>query len=306
MSLPLRTFLSLLGGGQFRLLRNRLYYRLRLRRLKAGKAFSYRLAGARYFVEPSQPASVSSYLEEMEDGRELRLWRAWLQPGDHVIDGGAHTGAYAFTAAAGLSRGKVVAVEADPDLADFLKLAGHRLGYNTVLEVAACALSDHDGVADFYFSPPSGNGRVLQSLHAPRPDFEARPVTLKTLAALAAQHFDGGTPAAVKLDLEGAEGLALSAAPPAWFGPQGPLWTVEINRDALARFQTTPEAILGYFHPASFEVFLLPHYPLDNLPALLRPDGFSGWDKAAYFNLVAAPTGSHWAQRRKRIRDLLA
>ena len=305
MSLPLRTFFRLLSGGRFRLLRNRLNHRLRVRCLKAGQAFFYRRAGIRYFVDPRQTASVASYLEEMEDGRELRLWQKWLQPGDHVIDGGAHTGAYAFAAAARLSSGKIVAVEADPDLADFLKMAGHRLGFSPVLEVAACALSDHNGTANFYFSPPSGNGRVLQSLHAPRPDFEARPVAIETLADLASRHFDGAAPAAVKLDLEGAENLALSAAPPAWFSPQGPLWTVEINRDALARFQTTPEAILRHFPATSFDVFLLPHYPHAPMPDTLRPSGFSSWNQAAYFNLVAVPTGPLFTKRRQRLRHLL-
>jgi FkbM family methyltransferase len=276
--------------------------------LQQGRPFVYRRLGTRYLVIPGVPASVASYLNDPEEQRELAIWRAWIEAGDQVIDGGAHTGLYTLSAAENLTRGKVLAIDADENLIATIQRATEVLSKKNVCNLVTSAVGDKDGTAEFFFAAVPAANAVLQSLQDPGGGFVARQVRMQTLATLAETHCGNAIPAAIKLDLEGAEQLALSAAPAAWFGEQGPLWLIELNLEALGRFKHQPEDITRFFPSSAFACYVFSHYPHHGikLPEVLPLDPPPDWKAAVYFNLIAVPLGRNFAPRRDRIRRWLS
>ncbi len=304
----LRTFLGLLARGRWRDLRSRAGYALRLRRLRSGRAFRYRRHGFSYIAQPDDPISRAAFLDKDPDDLELRLWQAWLAPGDLAIDGGANAGLYTFPAAARVAGGRVLAVDADDRFCATIDHSAAALGLGASCRACACALGAADGETQFFFSAAPSSDAVFQSLRSPGDGFRPRRVPLRTLRSLVAAEAAGVVPAAVKLDLEGAEPLALTGAPPSWFAADGPAWFVEINPDALRRFDSTPADVLAPFSSGTHICLALAHYPLRPVlasPQVIAPESDPDWSAAVYHNVVAIPLGPAAALRRHRLVPLL-
>ncbi len=300
----LRTLLGLIFRGRWRELRARADYTLRLRRLQAGRPFRYRRHGFDYLALPDDPISRAAFLHDDPDDLELRLWQAWLVPGDLALDGGANAGLYTFPAAARIAGGRVLAIDADARFCASIDRTATALGLGAACRTCACALGDTDGEAEFYLSDAPTSDAVFQSLISPGTGFRPRRVPVRTLRALVGEEAAGATPAAVKLDLEGAEPLALAGAPSAWFGADGPAWFLEINSAALRRFGSTPSAVLSPFASGTHLLLALAHFPSrPGVPPIRRiePDSPPDWSEAVYHNVVALPLGSDSAPRRRRL-----
>ena len=69
----------------------------------------------------------------------------------------------------------------------------------------------------------------------------------------------------MKIDIEGAEACALTAVPALWLTGDGPLWIVEINPGALARFGASPSEVVRNFSAKAFDLQLLPKHPLSEV-----------------------------------------
>lgn len=308
----LATAWGLLAHGQFSLFDRqvRLLWRQRRLRRAGTRAFAHTIAGRRYICFPDLPDSVEQYLNGGDDAWELELARRWLQPGDAFIDGGANLGLYTHAVAGGFGgRVEVLALEASPHLAARLELAADLLRERNVQAVPV-AVGAETGEVAFHLAKP-GRPTTSQSMHidaATAGDYEVRRVPVRSLADLAATRLPGRNVALVKLDIEGAEPLALRGAPPAWRDVDGPLWLVEINLTVLARNGYGAADVLAHFPAGRFECWLLPKYPLaDGPPARPRPYRVSeGFADARFYNLIAVPLGARAAPRRARIRTLLA
>ncbi len=304
----LRTFLGLLARGRWRELGSRADYALRLRRLRSARPFRYRRHGFAYLALPDDPISRAAFLDDDPDDLELRLWQAWLGPGDLALDGGANAGLYTFPAAARVAGGRVLAVDADARFCATIERTAGALGLGAACRTCACALGATDGETEFFFSDAPTSDAVFQSLLSPGAGFRSRRVPLRTLRTLVATEAAGTMPAAVKLDLEGAEPLALAGAPTAWFGADGPAWFLEINPAALRRFDSTPAAVLAPFASGTHFLLALAHFPPRPGVAALQviaPGSAPDWSAAVYHNVVALPLGPAAAPRRRRIAALL-
>lgn len=191
---------------------------------EAAKSFARRFV-AGHTVTRRLPASVGgsqivvsaeSQLKYLKPGRAgfdplLLDWaERYVNPGMSVWDIGANVGVFAFSAA---GRGaKVLAVEADPYMGSLL-LRSRQLNPTLDVSVLACAVSDRVGFASLSIasggraanalSEFAGNtvpfGRAIAEVHVPA-------ATLDVLLA------NFRPPALVKIDIEGAEMLALSGA----------------------------------------------------------------------------------------------
>jgi len=289
----------------------RLRVNLRQHRLHCAndRPFAYRIAGFPFVCIPGFPDSEDVYLTGEADEPEFSLWRAWLEPGDAVVDVGANLGLYTACACHLLhGRGAILAVEASPELAKNLKTCATLLGWRGV-EIEAVAASDE--AADVaLFAAPSGRGTGGQTLYRDRSrnsEYVPRTVPMATLAAMVGRHPAVTLPAAVKLDIEGAEVRALRGAPDGWFAPDGPLWIVEINPGALARAGESPAGIMERFRESAFACRLLPQYPHAGgrtLPA--RPVAArETFSEALFYNLLAVPRGDRFAARRRRLKHCL-
>ncbi len=290
----LRTALSLLAAGDFNLLRRQLRLHLRRRVLhRHAHPFLYRLHGFPFACDPASPDSTELFLTGESDPFELGILRTWLRPGDAFIDIGANLGVYLAAAAHAVGpAGACLGIEASPATAARLRATLSLLGHLHA-SVEPVAVGDHPGEVTFHQALP-GTCSGEQSL---RPDparlagYHTVVVRQETLSALVTRHPAVSHPAFVKIDIEGAEPAALSAAPPSWFTSAGPLWLVELNPAALARFGSSCASLASLFPTSVFECWLCPQYPLlsgTRLPPrpLLTDETFSD---ALYYNLVAIP-----------------
>ncbi len=156
--------------------------------------------------DPARDLWVSRPLLEGEPYEHLALsaLRRLVRPGDTVIDVGANVGVYTLRLAhlVGPS-GRVFAVEPEPGNLALLRANVERNGHTnvTVLPVAA---SDHDGELDLSLSPDNqGDHRVIPGAGG-RASVRVRAARLDGLLA------DAGPVSLIKLDVQGAEGLALA------------------------------------------------------------------------------------------------
>jgi FkbM family methyltransferase len=136
----------------------------------------------------------------------LAFGHGLLKPGDIALDVGANQGIYccAFALAVGPA-GRVIAVEPIPRQAQRLKnnIETNAFSHCTVVEKA---ISDSDGVAMLELAGGDTSASILPSDHVNA--IEVRTTTIDGIvAAMALPHVDF-----VKLDVEGAELLALSGA----------------------------------------------------------------------------------------------
>ena len=308
----LRTAISLLANCEFTRFHSRLRFNLcKLRLAYARRSpFIYRLTGIPFVCNPGIPDSEEYYLTGAIDHIELKvLWR-WLQAGDIFIDIGANLGIYTFAAVHFLrGRGTVFAIEAAPELVTNLQKSADMLGAHN-LNLIQCVVGDANKESVFY-TAPLGQSTGEQSL-CPDParstDYMPRRLKMRTLSDIATEYPAFASPAAVKIDIEGAEVMALSAVPPTWFSATGPLWIVEINPSALVRIGTSCAALVRYFHGNIFECWLLPHFALTG-ERILPPRPLMAEEKftdAWFYNLIAVPVNTNQSSRYKRINPVLS
>lgn len=275
-----------------------------------GVPFVYRLNGVPVVCIPGNSESEEHFRTSRFDFLELELLRRWLEPDDAFIDVGANLGFYSFAASHFLDgRGTVVAIEASPALQPVLRDSARMLGLQNVAFVS-CAAGDAAREVSFYPAHTSGS-TAEQSIYAdpsrPRAH-EAIRIPMRTLADIVGEYPAAREAGAVKVDIEGAEPLALSAAPQAWFTDSGPLWIVEVNPVVLARGGRSANEVIDYFPETAFERWLAPQFGKqgDRLLPMRRLAAGETFTDAWLYNLIAIPLGEVAAHRRQRIKIILA
>jgi FkbM family methyltransferase len=307
----LLTALRLLLRLDFGALRSRWQYNrgLAVLRRHGSRPFIHRLAGHRLVCFPDQPDSVTQLLEGGDDLWELGLLERWLQPDDAFVDAGANLGLYSHAIAGRFSgRVSVLAIEASPHLAARIREGAGILGESNLQAVSVAVGATH-GEVEFQLARP-GRTTVSQSMRvaaAEAGDYERHVLPMRPLAELAGQYLPDRRVTAVKVDVEGAEPLALGGAPPAWLDADGPLWLMEINPSVLARMNFSPADVLRPFPAAAFDRWLMPKYPVAGGPParLRRYQAGENFTDAAFYNLIAVPRGPGQAARRASLRGTL-
>ncbi|HEX2079709.1 MAG TPA: FkbM family methyltransferase [Longimicrobium sp.] len=151
---------------------------------------------------PASRGKVLRILNGTYEREQTRLFQQHIRPGATVLDVGAHVGYYTLLAAvlAGES-GRVHAFEPNPQNADFLR-RHVRINALGNVRVEQAAVSDQAGTARFDFGTGSGTGHL-----AAGGALEVRTIRLDDYCAEHAL-----APAAVKIDVEGAEVSVLEGA----------------------------------------------------------------------------------------------
>jgi FkbM family methyltransferase len=202
---------------------------------------------------PNSPeAGRFIYFSGVPDHAEAALLTRVLRQGDRFVDGGAHIGTYGLLAAALVGpSGQVDCFEAAPAALTRLCENIALNGFDNV-RVHAAALSDRSTTVRFVIDRGSGAGnRIQTSLDADRATIESPSVTL-----------DGAVSEAFlvcKLDIEGAEPLALKGAE-RWMAEGSPaVWIAEIQQRFIQRFGWSENELVEWlaerdYHPAVFDV----------------------------------------------------
>ena len=182
---------------------------------------------------------------------ESRLVRRLLRPGDVFVDGGANVGLLSLVGAAAVGgSGRVLACEPAPETMVLLK-ANADVNRFRGLECHQVALADQPGTARFVvfeagsgvasFAPAAAGGKEVE-------------VPVTTLDNLTSMH--GDRVALVKLDIEGAEVLALRGAAKL-IARAAPLFLVEVEPEHLARQSFSVEDLHHALAPHGYEAYAI-------------------------------------------------
>ncbi len=304
-----KTALRLLARLDWATLHDRWHHHRAERRIArfGGASFVHQELGFAAVCHPDWPESYDQYCRiggharTDGDAWEYTLVRRWLQPGDSAIDAGTNLGLYSFAMADRIGpTGEVLAVDADPTVVEHLDRATRLLG-TAVIRSLHGAVSDRSGTLTFFLR----TDRSVTADQSLIPDAALRtactPVEVQAhrFPDLLARLARPDRLALVKMDIEGAEALALSSVPPALLAPAGPLWLVEINPGVLARFGSSPEEVLRFFPDTAFERWIVPKHPLGPVTQGIRH--YRADDPlrdSLYYNLIAVPRGGPWESRR--------
>ena len=191
----------------------------------------------------------------------MQLFRDLLAPGMNVIDAGANIGEYALVAAREVGpSGSVHAFEPSPTIADCLRENAAMNGFCNI-RVNANALSAHTETVFLrihsdepdtnyiVLEDPAGNGVRVAAITLD--DYVER-------AALPSVDL-------IKMDVEGAEVLALTGAGSILSGAAPPVLIVELNPKCLRRAGASGEELLSLLRGYGYSCYLIESYGTDEV-----------------------------------------
>ncbi len=144
-----------------------------------------------------------------------------------VIDIGSNTGFYSLLAASASLRNTVLAFEPMAEIAERARQNIDRNDLADRIRVHQVALSDRDGLAEFYV-PPDGHGMVETSASLRR-DFKGEPASVRPVPSrrldrvLLRSRWAARRISLIKIDVEGHEAAVLNGA----------RWTIRLRRPVL-------------------------------------------------------------------------
>jgi FkbM family methyltransferase len=163
-----------------------------------------------------------------------RLIKRLLKLGDHFVDAGANIGYFTLLAARLVGpSGRVDAFEPHP--MNRARLVDHLRDNDLAdrVRVHALALSDSAGVATMHMPSEAGANHGMASFYAPGEAVEVPTARLDEVLA-------GTKPKLIKLDVEGAEPLAIAGMAGLIATPHPPLVIAEYNVDAAQQAKFAP------------------------------------------------------------------
>lgn len=282
--------------------------------MHGGRPFRYPLSlGFPFVCIPHSATSRQLYVSNSPyEEVEANVCRAWLRPGDNCLDIGANVGVMSTLFAQGVGpAGMVIAVEPVPATEAHLRQAIELLTLQPVRIEQVC-VSDRQGTVDFMV-PDQDGADILASLKVAAevaPGFHRESVESTTLNLLVRKHRIEGNVALVKIDIEGAEPLALEGASSLCAASDPPLFLIEVHKAALANFSYTPADVLRFFPRERFDLYHVQRSKSDATPRFELGVLYPLADGAAhvwpwYSNIIAVPRQGRFAERRSRIASLL-
>jgi FkbM family methyltransferase len=210
---------------------------------------------------------------------ETNAFRQLLRPGFHVADVGANVGWFSLLAALCIGQeGRVSAFEPRIPTVDYLRRSVHLNGFEDRIVVFQNAAGDCSETVPLSWHPMSRNPGSSHIGKA-RDDAEIQLVEMRKLDALLA----GSKVDCIKMDIEGAEGLALAGAG-ALLQESRPFILCEINPTALnAVSGMTVDDFLRLVRARNYVLFLL-----GNGTGLTRLDGSLELGGRELINVVLA------------------
>lgn len=186
---------------------------------------------------------------EREYGELLDIAREIVKPGDTVWDVGSNVGVFTFAAAsrAGTS-GHVLSIEPDITLVQLLRRSA-QLRDNSMLnvEVLSAAVSDSAGVSAFHIAERGRTANALEGVDRSPGQNKSRERQLVPTVTLDQLLEISGPPDVLKIDVEGAEDLALRGAHQV-LKNERPIVYCEVG-------QTKRESVTQLFREADYVLF---------------------------------------------------
>jgi FkbM family methyltransferase len=209
------------------------------------RAVTIRFHGRRLKCYPdSTSTSGAIYFSGYPDYWEMKFLQAYLRPGDGFLDIGANTGVYSILASAYVGHeGRIDAFEPLEATAGRIEEQS-RLNGLQHLRVHRCAVADREGEIEFGYSRNDAMMHLRRHGERASDHSKVNAVTLDTFR-------EYGEYAAGKMDIEGAEPLALAGAADRLRQANPPVWLLE-----LAGYSTlygiSSDAIVSQLSAAGF------------------------------------------------------
>jgi len=180
---------------------------------------------------------------------ETMVIAAALKPGDSFVDVGANIGFFSLLAHRLVgNEGRVHAVEATPSTADLLD-ANIALSGAGAIRVHRCAAGDREGLATMVVHDAGNIGSNHLSFDSEGAGASAE-VPLRRLDGL----FAGETIRLIKLDIEGAEAMALRGAGTLLDGDTAPALLFEFSPNMLRGMGDDPAALLAHLEGKGYTI----------------------------------------------------
>jgi FkbM family methyltransferase len=212
----------------------------------------------------------------------MHFMRRYLRPGDAVLDIGANIGVYSLLAAScvGVS-GHIVAFE--PGLKAYQRLMENiSLNQLNNITVHACAVGDQSGYIDF-LADCDTTSRIRS-----KDDFDIPTIKVPVLRLDDVIKLDC---ALGKMDIEGAEPIALQGAQKLLKKANPPIWLLELN-GSLRAFNFSEEVFVAWLTSQGYDICL---YDADRLE--LNFTHFQPWLKSPNVFAVAHDRKQSIAER---------
>lgn len=177
---------------------------------------------------------------------ETRVIAAALTPGDSFVDVGANIGFFSLLAQRLVGpKGRVHAIEATPSTADLLE---HNIALSGAgaITVHRCAAGDRDGAVTMVVHDVGNIGSNHLSF-----DDAGPAIPLRRLDGL----LGGAAVRLIKLDIEGAEAMALRGAGALLDGDTAPALLFEFSPAMLRGMGDDPATLLGYLEARGYRIY---------------------------------------------------
>jgi FkbM family methyltransferase len=234
-----------------------------------------------FCVVPGDGDPVVPWLLEHDwiDEPVQRAFRALVEPGMRVLDGGSHLGVFALPAAA--IGAEVLAVDGNARHVDLLREAARRNGFEERLEVVNAAITAQPGTVEFVERGIHGHLRVEVD-----GGVDTVSVVGMTVPELLA---DGGWNGVdlVKLDIEGGEVGALAGMAPLFAAGARPALVFECNGDMLRHHGTSVVALRRAVLELGYELLMIDHLRPGVLVEVVAADGIQPECSCDYVALAA-------------------
>jgi FkbM family methyltransferase len=200
-------------------------------------------SGDRFRIQPRfMGMNLSNY-----EPRLIETFCSLIADGMTVIDVGAHVGIYSLVASAKVgSSGKVIAIEPSPPNAQLLR---QHLRYNQCdnAEVIEAAVADKPGQITFTYRPTATDPGAFGNSMAYDISGESATVQVKTLDDICSNL----SPAVIKIDVEGAELLALRGAKTILVKHR-PTVIVAVHPEPMRMLGTAPAQLVSYMNDLGY------------------------------------------------------
>lgn len=194
----------------------------------------------------SQSASAALYCG-LYDYDEMNFLLRYLRESDSFLDIGANIGVYTLLAAARIRDGIIYSFEALPK--NFYRLQ-ENLKLNRLEQVKACAIAISNQVGQIYLEPMGGDSLPFITETMSNSSIAIPSSTLDVL--LQKQSLDQLTLA--KIDIEGAEILALQGAVSLLQKKKPDVWIIEIN-DTVDHFGHHPQDVVDFLKQYGYSLY---------------------------------------------------
>jgi FkbM family methyltransferase len=213
-----------------------------------------KLGGGLEILAPKGGAGALIYCHGYSEPETAQFIKDFLKPGMVVWDVGAHIGEYTLLAAQSIGEtGHVESFEPSPHSRNYL-IQNVRLNSLSNVKVHRYAVSSQNGRAELIIDPEPSMCRLGGQEHESEVH---NTVSVDTITLDAFRERDTRIPNLVKVDIEGAESLALEGAVSLLDLPSGiaPVWVVEYAPENCQKFGYSATQIVSTFSARGYQTY---------------------------------------------------